>query len=802
MSRHLVLPLFLCATLSAATLAEKTAGLAKLDGYFPLYWDAKTGKMFLEIPEIEKEFLYYSSLPAGLGSNDVGLDRGQVGGTHLVQFERNGPKVLLLENNTRFRAISNNAAEARAVREAFARSAIFGFTVEAESDGRILVDATNFFLRDAHGVIETLKQTRQGTYRLEPGRSMFYLDRTKGFPRNSEVEVTLTFVGDGPAPLVRAVTPSADSITLREHHSLVALPEPGYNPRRHDPRAGFFGISYFDYATPFTEPITQRFIARHRLEKKDPASAVSDPVKPIIYYLDPGVPEPIRSALLEGAGWWKDAFAAAGFRNAFEVRILPQGADPMDVRYNMIQWVHRSTRGWSYGSSITDPRTGEIIKGHVTLGSLRIRQDYLIAEGLLAPYDSGVKESAQGREMALARIRQLAAHEVGHTLGIAHNFAASANKNASVMDYPHPFIELTQQGNPQLANAYAVGIGEWDKVAVSYGYTQFSDADAEEKGLKQILNDSLKKGLEFISDTDARPEGGAHPRAHLWDRGPDAVAELDRILKIRTRAIERFGANTIREGAPWSTLGDALVPIYLLHRYQTEAVAKLVGGVDYTYALKGDGQKITEIIAPEVQRRAIASLLNTIKPESLTLNERLVSLIPPHAFGFGPTRESFRGASGLVFDANAPAEAAANLTIGLLLNPQRANRLVEQHARNAKSPDFSELVAKLIVATWKSGSLTGLSETAQQTVCFALLNRLMALAGSDSASPAVRAQAYLKLEQLRDYAKSMSGPRLALGRYAIRQIDKFQTDPKQVNLTFQEIPPGQPIGCEDVHMER
>ena len=538
MSRHLVLPLFLCATLSAATIAEKTAGLAKLDGYFPLYWDAKDGKMFLEIPELEKEFLYYSSLPAGLGSNDVGLDRGQVGGTHLVQFERNGPKVLLLENNTHFRAISNNAAEARAVTEAFARSAIFGFTVEAESDGRILVDATNFFLRDAHGVIETLKQTRQGAYKLESGRSMFYMDRTKGFPRNSEVEVTLTFVGEAPGQLVRAVTPSADSITLREHHSLVALPEPGYKPRRHDPRGGFFGISYFDYATPFTEPITQRFIARHRLEKKDPASAVSEPVKPIIYYLDPGVPEPIRSALQEGASWWKDAFAAAGFRNAFEVRILPPGADPMDVLYNMIQWVHRSTRGWSYGSSITDPRTGEIIKGHVTLGSLRIRQDYLIAEGLLAPYDSGVKESAQGREMALARIRQLAAHEVGHTLGISHNFAASANKNASVMDYPHPFIELTQQGNPLLTNAYTVGIGEWDKVAVSYGYSQFFDEEAEAKGLKQILNDSLKKGLEFISDTDARPEGGAHPRAHLWDSGSDAVVDG---LELGTGTIQGTG---------------------------------------------------------------------------------------------------------------------------------------------------------------------------------------------------------------------------------------------------------------------
>ena len=797
MVRFLLLMTLAGAFSNAASIAEKTVGLTKLDGFFPLYWDAKGGKMFLEIPALEQEFLYYSSLPSGLGSNDVGLDRGQVGTTRLVQFERNGPKVLLMENNTRFRATTSNPAEVKAVKEAFARSAIFGFTVEAETDGHLLVDATSFFLRDAHGAIEKLKESKQGTYRLELGRSMFYLDRSKAFPRNSEVEVTLTFVGDTPGNFVRSVTPSPDSITLREHHSLVALPEPGFRMRRQDPRAGFFGIAYFDYASPFTEPIKQSFIARHRLQKKDPAAVLSDPVKPIVYYLDAGAPEPIRSALLEGAGWWKQAFEAAGFSNAFEVKMLPADADPMDARYNMIQWVHRSTRGWSYGSTIEDPRTGEIIKGHVTLGSLRIRQDYLIAVGLLSPFEGGTKESIEGREMALARIRQLAAHEVGHTLGITHNFAASANKDASVMDYPHPFIALGANGIPDVSKGYQRGIGAWDKLAISYGYTEFSNPMDEGVQLRSILEQGLKQGLEFISDSDARPEGGAHPRAHLWDSGSNAIDELNRILKIRNRALARFGATNVREGEPWSTLRDSLVPIYLLHRYQTEAVSKLIGGVDYSYAVKGDGQKIAEIVSPEQQKSALNAILTTLDAHNLTLSAPLLNLLPPNAFGFSATRESFRGSSGLTFDSMAPVEAAANITLSLLLHPQRAHRLMEQHARNPKVDGFAEVVEKLMNVTWKALRKNGLEVLTQQVVESIVMNRLMALAVGESSSSLVRAQAFLELEKLRTYAKTLTGTRLAQGSFTVRQIDRFIADPKQVPINFVEPPPGQPIGCEE-----
>src|SRR6266481_3972722 len=430
-------------TPQTATIAQKTAGAEKLPGYFNLYWDARQGKLWLEIDKWNSEFLYQSGLPAGVGSNDIGLDRGQLSGpARIVRFERSGPKVLLVQENFRFRAVSNDADEKRAVHDSFAESVIWGFTAAAEENGHLLVDATDFYLRDAHGVTAALKRTKQGAYKLEGSRSAIYLANTKNFPLNTEVEATLTFTGDEPGKWVKDVTPDATAVTVREHHSFVQLPPVGYKTRGYDPRSSFYGISFLDYATPVSEPIMKRFTARHRLQKKDPAAAMSEPVEPIIYYLDRGAPEPIRTALLEGARWWNQAFKAVGYKNAFRVEMLPEGADMMDLRYNVIQWVHRATRGWSYGASVVDPRTGEIIKGHVTLGSLRVRQDYLIAEGLLAPYEKGKPASLKMQEMALARLRQLAAHEVGHTLGLRHNYSASTVNRSSVMDYPPPVAKL------------------------------------------------------------------------------------------------------------------------------------------------------------------------------------------------------------------------------------------------------------------------------------------------------------------------------------------------------------------------
>src|SRR5262249_18127917 len=611
------------------TIAEKTTGTQKLAGYFNIYWDATQGKLWLEIDKWGKEFLYQSGLTAGIGSNDIGLDRGQLGETRIVRFERSGPKILLIQGNVGYRAVSNDADEQRAVHESFAESVLWGFAVAAEEKDRVLVDATEFFLRDAHGVPAALRRTKQGSYHLDGTRCAIYFAQTKTFPLNTEVKATLTFAGDEPGQWVRQVTPSPDSITIREHHSLVELPPPGYKPRVYDPRAGFFGISYMDYATPISEPIVKRFIARHRLEKKNPKAPVSEAIEPIVYYLDRGVPEPIRSALLEGARWWNQAFEAAGYKNAFRVEMMPEGADSMDLRYNVIQWVHRATRGWSYGMGVIDPRTGEIIKGHVTLGSLRVRQAYLIAEGLLAPYEKGKPISPKMRDMTLARLRQLAAHEVGHTLGLEHNYSASTVSRSSVMDYPPPLAKLATDGSIDLSDAYATGIGEWDKISITWGYQDFPAGTDETAALVKTLLDAYGKGLRFLTDQDARPAGSSSSVAHLWDSGTNAVDELNRLMQVRAMALKRFGENNIRPGAPLATIEDALVPTFLLHRYQVEAASKWVGGMDYTFALRGDGEAPTKIVAPEEQRRALDAVLLTLSPSALALPESLLAMIPP-----------------------------------------------------------------------------------------------------------------------------------------------------------------------------
>jgi hypothetical protein len=793
---------------AAATIAEKTAGAEKLAGYFNLYWDAKAGKLWLEIDKWGAEFLYQSSLPAGIGSNDIGLDRGQLGATRIVRFERSGPKVLLIQSNLDYRAVSNDAEERRAVRDSFAESALWGFAVEAEDGERVLVDATKFFLRDAHHVPETLKRTKQGSYKLDDSRCALYLPRTKNFPLNTEVEATLTFEGDEPGQWVKDVTPSPESITVREHHSFVQLPPAGYKPHVYDPRSSFFGISYMDYATPISEPIVKRFTARHRLQKKDPKAAVSEAVQPIVYYLDRGAPEPIRSALLEGANWWKQAFEAAGYKNAFRVELMPEGADPMDLRYNVIQWIHRATRGWSYGEAIIDPRTGEIIKGQVSLGSLRVRQDYLIAEGLLAPYEKGKAGSApkpdKMQEMALARLRQLAAHEVGHTLGLQHNYSASTVNRSSVMDYPPPVVALGTDGVPDLSQAYATGIGEWDKVSIAWGYQDFGPGADEHASLNKILDDAfLRRHLRYLTDQDARPAGSSSSVAHLWDSGSNAVDELDRLMKVRAAALSRFGENNIREGAPLATIEDVLVPIYMLHRYQVDAASKLVGGMDYTVALRGDGQTPTQIVAPAEQRRALAAVLATLKPEALALPEPLLKTIPPRPVDYARGREDFKIRTSPAFDALAPAEAAAQHTLQFLFNPQRAARLVEFHARDAANPGLEEVINQVLASadTW-SRSAGYLGEIGRVVDNVALYD-LMILASDTKAPPQVRAVASIELDHLKQRLAAAATteqnyPLRAHFFFGAAQIEQFQKDPAKLNLTAPSDPPdGPPIGADD-----
>ncbi len=791
-------PLFLAAQ-KLPSIEEKTKDLKKYEGFMNFYWDENASKIFLEVDKLDSEFLYVTSLPAGLGSNDIGLDRGLLGGERIVKFSKTGRKILLIQPNYNFRAITNDAAERRAVEQSFAQSTIWGFTVEAETGNRSLVDATDFLLRDAMRVSNSLRRNQQGGYSVDKSRSVIYLPRTKNFPQNAEFETTITFVNnDGTTGnYVNSVTPSSEAITLRMHHSFVQLPDNDYQPRVFDPRSSFIPISYYDYSTPISEPIEKMFIMRHRLKKKDPTAALSDPVKPIIYYVDNGTPEPIRSALIEGASWWNQAFEAAGYRNAFQVKLLPEDADPMDVRYNVINWVHRSTRGWSYGASVTDPRTGEIIKGHVSLGSLRVRQDYLIATGLLAPYETGVPADDKMLKMALERLRQLSAHEVGHTIGLMHNYAASVSNRASVMDYPSPLVRVNAAGKIDLSNAYDQKIGDWDKASITFGYSDFPIGTNESTALNKILTDAAAKGLQFISDRDARAEGGLHPQAHLWDNGTDAVTELKEIMKVRNVALSNFSEKNIRPGMPMAMLEDVLVPVYFIHRYQVEAVSKMVGGMYYTYALRGDGQTVTKALSKGEQLKALNVLIDCLDPKFLQLPERIAQLIPPRPAGYDFSRELFKKRTGLAFDVLTPAETAADLPLSFIFNSERLNRMMQYEAAN-NGLGVYEMMNTLVAKTWKSPRLSGSEKLIQLQTEQVLLTYLLAASINDNNSFTVKAVLLKGLAELKTFIEAQqksTSDELMKGHF-ILALERMK-DPASAKPTLhKEAPPGSPIGCD------
>lgn len=816
-SRCLVLGmLLLCSTYLHAqsqekkSLSEITADMQAFDGYFDFYWDEEEGKIWLVVDKLDTEFLYVNSLSAGVGSNDIGLDRSQLGDTRILKFMRSGPKLLLIQPNYDYRAVSDNPAEQASVAEAFAQSVLHGFSIKSEETGKLLIDFTPFLIRDAHGVIGALQRSGQGSYQLDASRSAIYLPRCDAFPKNSEFEALLTFKGQPKGGYVRSVVPTPTAISVRMHHSLVELPDDKYKPRKFDPRSGYFGISYQDYATPIGEPLMKRFINRHRLEKKNPKAKVSEAVEPIIYYLDPGAPEPVKSALLEGAAWWNQAFEAAGFKDAFQVKVLPEGANPMDVRYNVIQWVHRSTRGWSYGTTVSDPRTGEIIKGHVLLGSLRVRQDFLIAEGLLAPYEEGRKPDPRMLEMALARLRQLSAHEVGHTIGLAHNFAASTNDRASVMDYPHPYISLNGD-KLDFSNSYDTGIGEWDKYTVRYGYTDFPDGTDEDQALDDIMAEYIDEGLHYISDQDARPMGGSHAKAHLWDNGADPTTELGRVLKVRAHALERFGEDNIPEGRPVASLAEVLVPLYFAHRYQVEATAKLLAGVGFRYALRGDGQEGPTMIDANLQRKAFTGLLETLQPAQLALPPELLELIPPHPIGYYATRESFKVNNALGLDPISAAASAANHTLSLLLHPHRASRLVEFHARNQDMPGLSEVLSDLVESTWGQRYNSSYQAEVHRAVNYEVLRHIMQLAKDSRSNMQAQALALHQLNQLEswldrecnsavDQKTELAPGYFAQYSMALLSIRRFKEDPEDLDLPpARSLPDGSPIGMGCMH---
>ncbi|HUB61369.1 MAG TPA: zinc-dependent metalloprotease [Puia sp.] len=801
----------------AATIAAVTQNLKKYDGFFPFYYDEKSGKIYLEIDRWGQEFLYFSSLPEGIGNG--GAERGQAAAV-IAKFIRMGPKVFLLQPDYEHRAVNGSADEKQDVADAFSQSVLYGFAPVAAEGDRVLVDLTPFVVRDALHIGENIGSGRGnpgsafaaaannragaagGGYRLDESRSAVFIDNTRNFPKNTELEALVTFTGNAGGGRRGSVAPDGSAVTVRIHQAFVELPDSGYRPRKYDPRSGFIPFSYYDFSSPMSEPLEKRFIIRHRLQKKDPKAAVSDVVEPIVYYVDRGAPPLIRKALIEGGSWWNQAFEAAGFRNAFIVKELPEGADPMDIRYNMVNWLDRSgspQRAFSYGSGYTDPRTGEIIKGVVTLGSDRHREDYLIAEGLLQPYVDGKPVDPRMQEMALARIRQLSAHEIGHTLGLMHNFEASVRDRASVMDYPFPRFSLKEDGSVDISQAYATGIGAWDKRAIIWGYSDFPPGVDEDAALDKIMKETLKEGFKYIPDVG----GMAHPLSNQWDDGVNPIDQLNKLMSIRRRLLDNFSEKAIPQGAPMATLQEVLVPIYLLHRYQVEAAAKSLGGLYFTHAVKNDGEEPTMMVDPAEQWRAFDALMATITPTALELPEALIRKIPPRPTGYPATIEVFRGHTGPTFDPIAAAEAAADNTLSYLLDAERAARLIEYQARDERQPGLMPVLDSLVARTWKAPVPPGYPGELQLLVDNLTLKRMLALAADPRHADNVRAETLAAIDDLKDWMEAQVGG--AKGKwkgallFGLEQIGEFGKDAdKFVIQPAAEMPPGAPIGMPDI----
>ncbi|MGI2092916.1 zinc-dependent metalloprotease [Shewanella oncorhynchi] len=763
-------------------------------GFLNLYYEESEGELYLEVNRLNQPFILVTSLPQGVGSNDIGLDRGQLGQTRMVQFERQGPYVLLKQLNTQYRANTSDAAEQRAVEEAFADSVLWqGKVIEGKPD---LVAINDLVLNDLHGVSSVLQQTEQGNYQLDLSRSVILPKGIKSFEKNADVDVQLTFKGDVAGAQVAQVTPDGTLMSVRMRYSFVELPDADYQPRAYHPMSGYLSDEYRDYATPFNQLLVQRFILRHRLQKVHPGPAPSEVVKPITYYLDPGVPEPIRSALLDGARWWETAFTRAGFINGFKVELLPADADPQDIRYNMIQWVHRATRGWSYGAALTDPRTGEIIKGQVTLGSLRVRQDYLIAKGLTAGWQDRVAAEKAATALSLARIRQLAAHEVGHTLGLDHNFAASTNQDASVMDYPHPKIQL--KGNDiDISAPYTTGVGPWDDFTIAYGYSDQGDARTQQALQVDLLADVAKRGLRYIGEADSRQKDGSQAYASLWDSGDDPIDQLGKLDKIRTKAIADFSSAALLPNEPLGELADAFAPIYLLTRYQIDAVAKFIGGTDYNYQSIGEGSRWS-YIAPQLQLTGLDALLNTLDAASLTVPQTLLDSLVPKAGNYHVTRESFDSGLGAINDPLGMAEVFSRHTVSLLLMPKRLNRVSQASMADSEQLSVTTLLDKLFAATLYQEDKLALVEGVWMRVNAVVIDEVLATLHDPQTSPEVRAaindRAQFVIKQLK--AKSNRANVSLAAHYTWLQQGlaagltdaKVKLIPKPLTL-----PPGSPI---------
>ena len=785
------------AAASAAGIAAKTAGLEKKDGFIPIYLDNKTGKIMLEIPRDSMRVLMFTGLATGLGSNPIGLDRGAGYDNYIARFDRNGDRVLVVFENWNYRtSAADNPAHARTIAESFPPSTPGSLPIVAEEGSRTLVDATDFFMRDWNDVSGTLAQNNEGSYSVARDRSSIYRPYTRAFPENTEIDVALTFATQArPGQTVASIVPEGRSFTLRQHISLLKLPDDGFRPRVLDPRMGFFGITFKDYAQPIQNPLEVRWIAKHRLERVNPADPSSPIKNPIVYYIDRGIPEPVRSATREGAMWWSEAFDRAGLRGAFRVEDLPEGVDPMDARYNVVQWENRNERGWSIGGSLGDPRTGEILKAQARMDSHRARTDYNLYAGLM-----GADAAAADTAFVLARVRQVTAHEVGHTLGIAHNYIASTYERGSVMDYPPPRVRM-KDGRIDISAAYDVGPGEYDILAIRWGYGIFPPA-TERDSLAAIVREGLSKGLLFLSDADARPEYASDPRTNLWDDAGNAMEFLNHQMAVRRAAMSSFGLRNIRVGEPVALLQERFVPVYLMHRFAINSIAKTIGGMEYSNAMRGDGLVATKPIDAASQRRALSALIAAMSPGELAIPDTIITLLAPRPFSYGPYVELFGSRTRPAFDELGAARTLAQMIADAVLQRERAARLVQFASRGESPLTLSETVDAL-TASWgdRSSEESRRNAALRRVAQRAVADRMLLLAADKEAAPEVRALIELKMGVLRNRARSWaaSGPEMERAHWAAiagdftRWLERQELPSPTPAL---RAPPGDPFGLD------